>query len=228
MTRIKCCRAGLVLAASLFLGCGPPTDELSEIDSAVTGSFTLDFESDALGPLSSAWTTVKDSSSSPSSASIINTADHGHVLQVHGSPAVPNYLVAAFHFTNSTTHIENSFDINPASGASFVWSFLGSGQARWIRLQRGPGSQILEAYTAPSGGTNCGILASDAWSNVTLVMHADQLPHTFDVLINGAATACTGLSTSLTAPYTGVSMLDASNAGWGGNVMLDNIVVGAP
>src|ERR1051325_11232568 len=200
---MKWSRVGMVLAASWFLGCGAesesPTDELGSARAPLTGSFTLDFETDALGPLSTAWSQVKDSTTSPDTATIINTADHGHVLQVHGSPAVPNYLVAAFHFSNSTMDIENSFDINPASGSSFVWSLLGSGQMpRWIRLQRGPGSLMMEAYTGPSGGTNCGNLASDTWSTVTVIMHTGQLPHTFDVLVNGAPTACMGVSTYLT------------------------------
>src|SRR5215471_9829408 len=114
---MKCSRAGMVLAASWFLGCGAdaePTEGLNSSSSAITGDFTLDFESDALGPLGSAWSQSKDIAS-PDTATIINTPDHGHVLQVHGSPAVPNYLVAAFHFSNSTMDIENSFDINPAS-----------------------------------------------------------------------------------------------------------------
>ena len=43
-----------------------------------------------------------------------------------------------------------------------------------------------------------------------------------------APTACTGVATYLTAPYLGVNLLDASNDGWGGDVLVDNISVAAP
>src|SRR5262245_2267401 len=126
---MKCSRMGIVLAASMFLGCGmeatPPADDVNAISSDITGSFTLDFESDPTGPLPGTWSTVTNIPGSTSTASIINTADHGHVLRVHGSPVTPNYLVATFRFSNSMTDIRNAVDIHPASGASFVWTLLG-------------------------------------------------------------------------------------------------------
>jgi len=77
----------------------------------------------------------------------------------------------------------------------------------------------------PSGSTSCGALASGAWSRVTLVVHTTQLPHRFDVLINGVATACSGITTNLSPPFNSVSVMDASNEGWGGSVRFDNVMV---
>jgi hypothetical protein len=63
---------------------------------------------------------------------------------------------------------------------------------------------------------------------VTLTVHATAWPHTFDVRINGAPTACTGIETGLSPPFNAVSVMDASNEGWGGSVLLDAIAVTTP
>jgi len=231
VTCTKCSRVGILLATFLVLGCGMESDpeNLGTNSEALTGSFTLDFENEPLGPLAGAWSVTKDSPGGASTATIESTPDHGKVLHVHGVPVAPSYLVATFRFSNSLLDIDNQVDLNPSAGAAFVWTFQGSGPSpRWIRLQRAPGSTMLVASTAPSGWTNCAALSSDVWSHVAIIVHTQQVPHTFDVLINGEATACTGVHTYLTAPYTLVNVMDASNQGWGGDVLVDNISVTAP
>jgi len=47
-------------------------------------------------------------------------------------------------------------------------------------------------------------------------------------LINGAPIACITLATGTQPPFNGVSVMDASNDGWGGLVGFDNIDVTAP
>ena len=106
----------------------------------------------------------------------------------------------------------------PAAGASFVFALGGAGTslgARRIRLQRAPRSSTLVAHTAGAGSVSCGTLPSGAWSDVELAVHTQSSPHTFDVRINGAATACTGETTEMSAPFSSVSDMDASSAGWG-------------
>jgi hypothetical protein len=80
----------------------------------------------------------------------------------------------------------------------------------------------------PSGSTTCGPLPSDAWSQVGLVVDTRQFPHTFDVRIDGKDTACMGVSTALSPPFNKVGVMDASNAGWGGRVRSDDVLVAAP
>src|SRR5262249_24319784 len=139
--------------------------------------------------------------------------------------------IASREFSSSATEIQYDVAINPSAGASFVTAFNGAGSslgARRIRLQRAPGSSTLVAQTSPSGTHDCAALSSRVWSTVTLRVHAAALPHTFDVLINGAPTSCTGLTTGLSAPFTGLNVMDASNDGWGGVVQFDDFLVTTP
>ena len=185
-----------------------------------------DFEDDALGPLGAPWTI---SSSGTGSASIVNTTNHGHVLRLQGSTAEGHFLIASRPLSSSATDITVQVDVKPGSGASFIWSLHGAGTSigrRRIRLQRMPGSTTLAAQTVPSGTTNCGTLPSGAWSKITLIVHT--VPRTFDVQINGAATSCTAVRADIQPPFNGVSVMDASNTGWGGIVHFDNIDVTTP
>jgi hypothetical protein len=193
---------------------------------ALTTVLHEDFEDDALGPLGAPWTI---SSAGSSSVSIVNTTDHGHALRLQGSSAEGHFLIASRALSSSSREINTQVDIKPSSGASFIWILNGAGSSigrRRIRLQQAPGTTTLVASTVPSGNTNCGTLRSGAWSRVTLIVHS--VPRTFDVLINGAPTACTGVAADIQPPFNSVSVMDASNAGWGGNVLFDNIDVTTP
>jgi hypothetical protein len=208
----------------------PIADEtVGKVSQGLTSVLTVNFESSPLGPLGAPWAI---SSAGASSAAIIGTTDHGKALRLRGSTASGAFLVGALGLSSTASDINVRVDIRPNAGASFVWAVQGAGSsigARRIRLQRAPNSTTLVASTSPSGNTDCGPLASNAWSTVTLVVHAQQCAErTFDVLINGLATSCTGLATGISAPYNAVSVMDASNLGWGGDVLFDNIIVNAP
>ena len=56
--------------------------------------------------------------------------------------------------------------------------------------------------------------------------HANS-PHTCDARINGAPTACTGSTTGMSIAFTSVTVMDASNAGFGGEVDFDDLVAKA-
>ena len=56
---------------------------------------------------------------------------------------------------------------------------------------------------------------------MTLTVHTQALPHTFDVRINGAPTGCTGTTSRIGPPFNSVSVMDPSNEGWGGDVLFD-------
>jgi len=225
-----------LLALALFLGLGSSASASVVVEHASIPQETQlaqatvlheDFEDDAVGPLGSPWSITKTGTSQ---ARIESTIDHGRVLLLHGGLAT-DYLLASRDSASSATEIVMQVDIKPASGASFIWGLHGAGSsigARRIRLQREPGSTMLVAQTAPSGSRNCGDLPSGVWSTVTLKVHASACSHTFDVLINGKATACTGISTGLSQPFTYIDVMDASNEGWGGDVRFDNIDITTP
>lgn len=184
-----------------------------------------DFEDDALGPLGAAWTVT---SAGGGSVSIVNTTDHGHVLRLQGSPAVGEFLIASRAISSSSANVTTEVDIGPRAGASFIWTLNGAGSSigrRRIRLQQAPGSTTLVASTVPSGNTSCGTLPSGVWSRVTLIV--DTVLRTFAVLIDGAPT-CTGVAAGIQPPFNSVSVMDASNDGWGGFVRFDNIGVTTP
>lgn len=222
-------RATLV-ALTLILGLGSSAWRGDMVPAGAPQMLTTvlheDFEDDSLGSLGAPWTI---SASGTGSASIVNTTDHGHVFRLRGSTTEGHFLIASRPISSSSTDITVQVDVKPGSGASFIWSLHGAGMSigrRRIRLQRMPGSTVLAAQTVPSGTKNCGAAPSGTWSKVTLVVHT--VPRTFDALINGAATSCTGVRADIQPPFNSVSVMDGSNTGWGGTVLFDNIDITTP
>jgi hypothetical protein len=219
-------RYAIVTVAAFALCFGLGSSAWAATTPLMTTVLHEDFEDDAVGALGAPWSI----SSAGGSASIINTTTtHGHVLRLQGSTAEGSFLIASRGFSSSSQNITTRVDVRASLGASFIWILNGAGSSigrRRIRLQQSPGSTTLVASTVPSGNTSCGTLAADAWSRVTLVVHT--VPRTFDVMINGAQTACTGVAADIQPPFNSVSVMDASNAGWGGIVRFDNIDVRTP
>ena len=205
-------------------------DANAEIATAATTTIlSITFEGYAIGTLGAPWTISRSRASAAQVASTGTT--HGKVLVLNGSTTSGEFLIASKGLSSSASQVTSAFDIRPTAGSSFVWSFHGAGSSigsRRIRLQRVPGSTMLVAQTVPSGSTNCGNLANDVWSRVTLVVRTATFPHTFDVRINGVATACKGVSANISPPFNAMNIMDASNAGYGGIVRFDNILVTTP
>lgn len=196
-------------------------------EQALTQVVAVDFESYPLGPLGSPWSVSP--STGPSTVNVVTTADHGKALLLHGSNSA--YLIASLPFSSSATEITTDANIKPENGAAFIWTLTGAGSSigrRRIRLQRPPGTDTLQVQTVPAGTVNCATLQSGVWSSVKLVVHAQIWPHTADVLINGAPTACSNLTVGLSPPFNGVQVMDAGNEGYAGNVLFDNIAVTTP
>lgn len=224
----------------MLLGCAAEAtaSEDDPADAAVVASETalievtdIDFEKYASGPLGKPWSLVTASTGSSTTATVTTAPHHGKVLLMKADARTTDFLTATLGVSPASRELSARVDIEPGTNAAFVWSLNGNGasiEKRRIRLQRAPHSNTLVASTAPSGNTRCGTLPSNTWSRVTLRVHATHLPHTFDVLIDGAKTACTGIETGLRVPWRSVAIMDASNAGWGGEVRLDNIAVTTP
>ena len=205
---------------------GEPADDSSEIENMTT-LMSVNFESYGQGVVASPWSISR---SPASQATIASTGDHGKVFRLQGSPATGDFLLAQLGFS-VPSDVAASVDINPAADGSFVWSVHGKGVStykRRIRLQRWPDTNTLVATASPSGDTDCGPMPSNTWTKVTIIVHTATTPSTFDVLINGRPTACTGLQAYVTRPFEMVQIMDSSSLDWGGAVSFDNIVVARP
>jgi len=153
-----------------------------------------------------------------SSARMLASTPAGQGLEIHGGPELGSFLVATYGATTGSSGATAELTVTPASGTAFVYMLLGSGSryaTQQLRIQRTPGSSALEA-AASTGNIPCGTVASGTPTDLTVVFHA--APGTFDVLIGGAASACTNLPTKVQPPIVGFGMMDASNEGWGGRV----------
>lgn len=212
-----------------------PADEAAPetVDETQQGLTTLlveDFEGEA--QLTAPWSWAPAAADSDTRAVVTSASGHGKVMRLEGSEAYGQYMIAYLPVpAPAPADVVASVDVNPDQGAAFVWSLYGQGSGtykRRVRLQRWPGSTTLVATSNPTGDADCGPLPSGSWTNLTLVMHAQETPHTFDVLINGEPSSCTGIEVVTNPPYNRVEIMDASNEGWGGNTEFDNIRVAQP
>ena len=153
-----------------------------------------------------------------SSARILSPSPAGPGLEIVGDPALGSFVEAIYGATSGSSDTTAAVTVTPAAGASFVYLLLGSGSrytTQQLRIQRTPGSSVLEAAAA-TGTAPCGAIADGTPTDLAVVFHAAS--GTFDVRIGGAASGCTGLPTRLQPPVVGFGMMDASNEGWGGRV----------
>jgi hypothetical protein len=216
----------IVLTGDAAPPCTPPATPPTTVLSA-------NFDADSLGALRAPWS-VTPNPEGRSTLRVVSVSGRGRSLSLHGSTISGDFVIGGRSFSSDQTDARFDFAVRPNSGASLIVELKGAGGsigARRIRLQRAPGTTSLVANTAGVGDVTCGSLSSSTWSAVRLTVHTQSSPHTFDVTINGAATACTGTVTEMGTPFTGINVMDASNAGWGGDVLLDDLVVtglGAP
>ena len=182
-------------------------EEVGDTEQEATTVMGVDFEDYAAGPLGAPW---QVSRSLTGQATIENAGGHGQAIHIHGSPASGDFVLARLSMSVPSDLVA-SVDVNPADGAAFVWTVHGTGVSlykRRIRLERSAGTERLIASAPPSGDTDCGAaLPSGTWSTLTLVVHTAQQPSTFDVLVDGNATECSGLAAYVTKPF---NMLEES------------------
>jgi len=157
-----------------------------------------------------------------STAHVLQTSSAGAGLEIDGGTQYGAYVLALYSGAQLTGDVTADVTITAAPGAAFSYVLRGSGTGyggKQLRLERLPGSTTLRA-TAATGNVNCGTLASGTPVQVTLAVSPSA--HQFDVLIDGAPTACTNLATNLAAPIVGFNLMDASNIGYGGVVRYES------
>jgi hypothetical protein len=216
---------GSKIAATVSVFCLALFNGVAAADTTVLSE---NFQNTPTGPLGSPWTVT---SGGASTVVVVDTPNHGRVLDLRGSKTVPEFLTATRPFSTAATEAQYSFAVNPSAGSTFQTELNGVGNSyfsRHLQLRLDPGSNTLTALTSPTGLTGCGPLARGVWSTVTLRVHETVLPHTFDVLINGASTSCTGIVTRQAAPFTGISVLDGLGTDEGGSVLFDDFLVTTP
>jgi hypothetical protein len=151
-----------------------------------------------------------------STATVVSALD-GAGLLIEGGAEIGSFVIASYSGSGgATTTVE--FTVTREAGSAFAYSLVGSGTrygTRALRLQVAPGSDQLLA-AASSGAVACGAIPPGQPTAVAVVL--DTGTKQFDVQIGGAASACTGLSSTVVPPMTGFNMMDASNEGYGGRV----------
>jgi hypothetical protein len=196
--------SGLVISCGLvFASCG--TSDTAE-DSVTANT---DTQSDVVNPyITQAGSTT---------VTVVSTLDGGPGLVIEGGTEIGSFAIASYKGSGgATTTVE--FTVTREAGSAFSYSLIGSGtrySTRALRLQVAPGSDQLLA-AASRGAVACGAIPAEQPTAVSVVF--DTVTKNFDVLIRGAASACTGLSSTIVPPMTGFNMMDASNEGYGGRV----------
>jgi hypothetical protein len=149
----------------------------------------------------------------------------GATVVIEGGTEPAAYALVTYRVATGAMNATAEFTVNPAPNAAFSYLLTGSGggySSRHVKLKREPGSDALQAATT-SGYVTCGALPSGQPTTVTLAF--DGSAQTFDVLVAGAATPCTGLTTKAAGPVVGFRMTDESSAGFGGHVEFSDLVL---
>jgi hypothetical protein len=159
-----------------------------------------------------------------SSAEVVSSLA-GSAMRIDGGKQLGSFAVATYRYgASGATTAE--FTVTPAAGASFAFGVVGNGATyarRQLRLERIPGSTQLRVNAA-TGLVQCGTLASSTPTAITVSIDPTP-PASFDILMNGAATACANLPTTLQMPLIGFNMMDASNEGYGGLVEFTGVTM---
>jgi hypothetical protein len=149
------------------------------------------------------------------------------IVQIDGGAEAAAYGLVSYRIVTGAMSATAEFTVNPAPGASFEYMLAGTGSgysSRYLLLERLPGSDVLQAATTTgSGRVACGTVASGQPTTVTLAF--DGATKTFDVLIAGAATACTHLPTKAAGPVNGFRLSDSPAEGRGGHVEFSDLTL---
>jgi len=152
-------------------------------------------------------------------------AADGSSAEINGGSEPAAYALVSYRTATGAMSATTEFTVNPAPGAAFEYHLIGTGSgyaSRYLRLIHEPGSSTLQAASV-GGVVTCGALPSGQPTTVTLAF--DGSSKTFDVLIGGARSACTGLSTKTSGPVNGFRLSDSTVQGYGGRVDFSDLVL---
>jgi len=147
----------------------------------------------------------------------------GPGLLMNGGTDLASWGTATWFVGSSAATVTAELTVNPAPNASFQYYLLGSGNSyatSKLRIQRVFGSDALQAL-ATTGTFDCGALPSNQPTPVTLSF--DRAAATFDVLIDGAPSACMDLPTRLQGPIKASRVTDAGYLDQGGRIEFTDV-----
>lgn len=208
-----------IACTPLFAGCGTgPADSASSDSNPASAVQSPTTDTADPAPAAPAMVGPTTGSTGSSTVTVIASDDGPAGVAIDGASDAASFATASYSIDPSANAMTADATITPASGAAFVFVVRGthSGYSSTLRLQRGPGSTSLVTTTS-IGTVACGDV-SDRPTQVAVVL--DPSGQRFDVLLDGAATQCSGLPTTMGAPLTSMGLMDASNDGWGGRVEL--------
>jgi len=218
------------LSCVLFVAaCATSNDDAADLqtsDSGPASSADLGQAGRAPAPFAIPAPTVTTGGSTTVTATT-SLAGSGPGLQIDGGVEPASYAIASYPFETGAMRATAELTVNPAPGASFTYALRGTGggySSRYLRLQRVPGSDDLQAITT-NGAVRCGPLASGQPTLVTLSF--DGAARTFDVLLAGQPSACTDLPTAVSGPVRGFRVVEETMAGYGGRIEIANLTLAA-
>lgn len=234
MSKLAPTRMFVVVVLMLAMSCAmdasraEPEGAIERIDSALTSVIAVDFSSYPLGSLGAPWSITPASGVVEGSASVVASSEHGKVLRMSGSRTSGQFLIAELPFSAAGPRAEVSFQVAPDQNSNFVF-FLNAVRVGYrssrISLQLSPGSnELVRVSSYPQ--VSCGTLRPGTWSSVQISIRSDVSPSTYDVRINGVLKPeCASQTTPLRLPLRSLQLMDASNDGWGGDVLFDDFAV---
>ena len=208
------CAAGDGMTADPQSATPDPTQDLGQMDDPVQA----DDPAQPAAPQAQATSAPAISTGGSTTFSPTTSLAGGPALHMNGGTDGLSLGSATYYATSSANTVTTELTVNPAPNAAFQYLLLGSGKSyatKQLRLQRVPGSDALQAL-AGNTAVDCGALPSGQATPVTLSW--DESAATFDVLIDGAPSACMGVATRMQGPVRGFRMIDQAFDGYGGQI----------
>jgi hypothetical protein len=195
------------------------TDDDTADDDTTGPLVDINFDDYALGPLGPPWTVDAHGTSTATIQTILKTGS-GQELHIHGGLTTDDYLIAGYQFGPADFSINVSFDYWHDAGDSGRFDLAETGASIELIARMGSDDSLFV------NGVTCAALNADQWYNIGFAV--DYSAATYDVLLDGAATSCTGDAFMVGGyPLGWLYFEDEYNDGLGGDVYFDNLLVTA-
>ncbi len=201
-------------------------DDTGDDDTGPTTLFDVDFEDYANGNLGFPWGLQLSGDTTMVVGDLVAADGSGKVAyQTGGEDAEGgDFLVAQYNFNEQNDDVWVSFDVSVAdSGVDFgfrtVLEYYGYAYPQTQLVVENATVKALNFTT--SAMVNCGTLTAADWDNVAVLYNYNS--GTYDVNLNGSATACDNVPANATQyPAYGLQVIDWTDDTYGGVATFDN------
>ena len=193
--------------------------------------FDVDFTAYSNGPLGAPWAIVDSDGTSEANIVTLVAADgSGKALELDGGTTVTvaDYVLATYGFPSTADDLNVYFDVfyddvmTEFGFRTMQNPFTGATVGAQLVVEAG----YLSAYDkTPGVYVDCGALTVSEWHTVEI--HHAYAAKTYSVWVDGAESLCVGLQTGsvpFNGPFNAIQLIDWSDAGFGGEVIWDNMV----